>query len=260
MAVAVAVLHCRTLWWSNLTYLLVQNMLMCISGMASAMEMVGLLCWNTDNDMHLTECHVAKHERMWLQVQVILIHWFSVITVLKSSFEMLWIVLHYLLFLLKEQILFTSASSLIRNLLFEICQLIRCWFRRNWNARELCSDFVLIVFIVLISYIVFHNESPLCWTVLDIHEQKPQFLSIKSLCVALCLYSWSIVTACVEHSIWNSILWDDAADCYCCDKPGGLWLILQLIRLLNVGVPLSTGFSLYVTFIQHHVNIQHHDC
>jgi hypothetical protein len=80
---------------------------MCISGMAFAMEMVGLLYWYTGSDKNFTEYHIAKHERMWLQVQVILIHWFSLI---KSSVEMLWIVLQCLLFLLNEQILFTFAS------------------------------------------------------------------------------------------------------------------------------------------------------
>lgn len=104
----VAVLHCRTVWLSKwLTCLLVKNMLMCISGMAFAMEMVGLLYWYTGSDKNFTEYHIAKHERMWLQVQVILIHWFSLI---KSSVEMLWIVLQCLLFLLNEQILFTFAS------------------------------------------------------------------------------------------------------------------------------------------------------
>jgi hypothetical protein len=59
---------------------------------------------------------------MWLQVQVILIHWFPVITVLKIFLEILLVVLQYLLFLLKEKILFAFVLSLKRNLLFEICQ------------------------------------------------------------------------------------------------------------------------------------------
>jgi len=59
-----------------------------------------------------------------------------VITVLKISVELLQIVLQYVLFLLKEQILLAFVSSLIRNLSFEICQLIMFLILNDLEYQE----------------------------------------------------------------------------------------------------------------------------
>lgn len=58
------------------------------------------------------------------------------ITVLKISVELLQIVLQYVLFLLKEQILLAFVSSLIRNLSFEICQLIMFLILNDLEYQE----------------------------------------------------------------------------------------------------------------------------
>lgn len=58
------------------------------------------------------------------------------ITVLKISVELLEIVLQYVLFLLKEQILLAFVSSLIRNLSFEICQLIMFLILNDLEYQE----------------------------------------------------------------------------------------------------------------------------
>ena len=125
-----------------------------------------------------------------------LIHWLAVITVSKIFWEILQILFQYLLFLVKEQILLAFVSSLIRNLSFEICQLIMLIFKEleyQETVFYICSD----DFLVCISYIVFHNKKPLCCTFLIFMPTK---------------------TTCVEHSVWNLILWDDPEDCYCCNK------------------------------------------
>jgi hypothetical protein len=45
-----------------------KNVLTCISYTFSAMEMVGLLWWNTGNDIHFAEFHTAKRLRMYTEL------------------------------------------------------------------------------------------------------------------------------------------------------------------------------------------------
>jgi hypothetical protein len=97
------------------------------------------------------------------------------------------------IFLLKEHIVNTLPSSLIRNLLFRLCSSVDMLLTGTWNTGKPTSKFPLAIFIGLIS----HNPPPppekketVYNTALHVHKQKQLlYVTMKSQCWPVLIFT-----------------------------------------------------------------------